>query len=555
MTGFDTNGGSGWKAALHLDLDTSLRRILGLCCRNRANAGACGSFDRTWWAWRSKDMPNASLQYGVYPLALAWRFMPSPWKDSPVLRDAILDGLKFWCSIQHRAGSYSQLMPNEHSVGTTFYTLGAVLETVRLLGGAVPADLAERVGEAASRAGAFLLHHRERYGVVANHIALFAWVFHVLGRETGEDRYKRAARAEEGRLLDAYNASEGWFLEYDGADPGYQTQCLSYMFRMASEFGRERMGEVAAESFDRFLKYFFHPDGTFGGVYGSRATSVVYPGALFGLARQHGIAASAAAWFARSLESGAMARPSDMDDENVIRLAAAYLHTFGELGLDVPGEAASLLPCEMEHTQVSFPIAGLEVVSGAGRYTVISLKKGGSFYTCGASGASESDAGYVAVLGEDGSAATQLLQQPQVERLENGFRVRSRFLSVPARVTTPLNILALRLMNLTVMRLPRVGDLVKALLVRLLITNRSETGMTLDRHVSFSGAGLVVEDTVRMPKGKRPTALFFTRGNVLTMASADYCKVGELGLETHVALPAHAWADTGAVFRKREIRE
>lgn len=545
-----------WRSVLDAQMHSCLKRIMGLCCGNVASPRARGSFDRAWWAWRAKDMPNASLQYGVYPLALAWKYMEAPWGGSPALATAVCDGLEFWCAVQHRAGSFSQLMPNEHSFGTTAYTVGAVLEAVRLMDGALPKDVESRVDAALVRAGEFLLGHGERYGVVANHIALFAWGYHALHRRTGDERHLAAALAEEERLLAAYDAREGWFLEYDGADPGYQTQCLQYMVRMQEEFGRRCMGEVAADSFVRFLQYFFHPDGSFGGVYGSRATSVVYPGALFELAPKVPEAAAAADWFARSLERGALVEPGAMDDENVIRLTAAYLHTFYERGLEVVDTGGAELPCRRASARASFPRCGIEVVGGDGRYTVVGLARGGAFCSFGPAGGRECDAGYVAELASGRHVATQLTQPVDARIADDEIVARAEFVEVPSRVTSPWNILVLRLANLTLMRVPWVGDLAKALLVRLLITARRGTGLFLERRLTFDGAGLVVEDRVRGHGAEvRNAKLFAVRGNALTMASADYCQVGELGRSPRELVPGGVPSDAEGTVKVREISE
>ena len=68
-----------------------------------------------------------------------------------------------------------------------------------------------------------------------------------------------------------HQSAEGWFKEYEGADPGYQSLCTYYLadvHRMRPNFD---LADPLRESV-RFLWHFAHPDGSFGGIYGSRNT-------------------------------------------------------------------------------------------------------------------------------------------------------------------------------------------------------------------------------------------------------------------------------------------
>ena len=67
-------------------------------------------------------------------------------------------------------------------------------------------------------------------------------------------------------------SSEGWFSEYEGADPGYQSLCTHYLADV--HLIRRDLGLLQPlTSSIRFLWHFANPDGSFGGHYGSR----IYP--------------------------------------------------------------------------------------------------------------------------------------------------------------------------------------------------------------------------------------------------------------------------------------
>ena len=54
--------------------------------------------------------------------------------------------------------------------------------------------------------------------------------------------------ADLDRLLALFNRDEGWFLEYNGADAGYQTRCLRYLVKIAALTGREDLWAIAGQA-------------------------------------------------------------------------------------------------------------------------------------------------------------------------------------------------------------------------------------------------------------------------------------------------------------------
>ena len=74
------------------------------------------------------------------------------------------------------------------------------------------------------------------------------------------------------RVLSWQN-EEGWFQEYEGFDPGYHTLTilfLSWLYDINPD--NDELKEAVAKAIDLSIE-FIHPDGTFGGEYGSRNTN------------------------------------------------------------------------------------------------------------------------------------------------------------------------------------------------------------------------------------------------------------------------------------------
>ena len=97
------------------------------------------------------------------------------------------------------------------------------------------------------------------------------------------------------RIL-AHQSSEGWYDEYGGADPGYQTHGSFYLARLQELAPQPRLAESLARAV-AFQALFIHPDGSLGGEYTSRNTQTYYPAAFEMLAPT----VPAAAWIARTM--------------------------------------------------------------------------------------------------------------------------------------------------------------------------------------------------------------------------------------------------------------
>lgn len=529
----------------------SLLRIVSMLNRNPALPAVSGSFDRTWWAWRMKDMPNMSLQYGVYPLALAYCFADRPFRRSPALLQWISAALRFWCRRQGRRGAFSQLMPNEDSVGTTYYTLSAVLETQRLLHAELPRTLNQQLDQAIVKAAAFLLGHEESYGFIANHVALFAWVDGLLGVRLDSPAHRAAMRSKLAALAAHFDRDEGWFLEYEGADPGYQTQCLYYLARCHELDGDASLLALMKISFSRFLVHFFHANGTFGGNYGARGTEIVYPGGIAYMADEIPEARAALAWLQRAICQQTTPVPLGMDDENCIRLTANYLHTFTEKGHVAEEGLRHELPCFKSTDPVSFPRAGLEIRRRRDSQLIVSTHKGTLRAITRGGQVDCEDAGYTALLGDGRVVSSQVYGASEVAVDDASIEMEKEFFEIAQVEMAPVKQLLLRTLNLTLLRFTFLSRWFKSAMVRLLITRKRGNRLTLRRRVDWNEDVIVVRDTIRAAAGVEVRELR-AGGNyqAVTMASGSYAQPSHLECGTHRVVDArtlnqsHEWTTT-----------
>src|SRR5690606_1069158 len=134
------------------------------------------------------------------------------------------------------------------------------------------------------RGADFLVKHDEAHAPIANHIAGAVLSLFACAKEFDEPRYQQSAKTLLDKIL-KMQSNEGWFVEYDGADPGYQTLCMYYLAQVQAYIQNPNLNNALEKSLD-FLIWFAHPDGTFGGEYGSRRTAVYYSGGIAILAER-----------------------------------------------------------------------------------------------------------------------------------------------------------------------------------------------------------------------------------------------------------------------------
>ncbi len=502
------------------------RRLLGEVDRDPLSPTR-GCFDRRYWAWKLADMPEATLQRNVF--ALGWwrdRLDPREGVSRDLLTDTLLAGLRYAAAIQHADGSFDQAFPNEHSFGATAF----LLFDLGRAAGQVSDDAQDRDRIAADdlcrRAAGFLCTHDERHGFIANHMAGAAAAL-TLVADKGEPR----AQARADQLLERVLASqsvEGWFPEYGGADPGYQSLCLYYLAWIYRRRPDSRLRDALGRAVE-FLSWFAHPGGSFGGEYGSRRTALLHAGG-FALLRAEYPQADAMARFAeRAIVAGRAPTLADIDSGNVAPLFMSYAAL-----ADHPaalGSSPALLPFELPHAARSFSGAGLAVQSTDRYFAVLGASNGGvlKIFRQPDGACIGDDGGYAAVLADGRIATTQVPHGRATWSLDGAHAdVRTPFCLLQRELPTPWRFVLVRLFGLVIAWLPPVlqtfcREWFKRALVTRLIAGSRTVPIVLERRVAFMADAVKVDDVVRATRPLRVTRL--ERGAPFVgihMASARY---------------------------------
>jgi len=469
-------------------------RVLALLNRNPLDE-LCGSFDREYWAWNFKDYANMSLQAGIYLLALLWdtdfagnRF----YKNSALLR-SIRKALLFWCRYQKKNGSFDQCYYNEQSYGTTSYTLLAVLNTLSILEKELPGDERTSIHASIDRASDFLLRHSERYGAIANHQAQFMCVMLAINHNQSNPASLRLY-AELKHLVAALQSVEGWFKEYDGMDAGYLSQTIYYLARCHEITGDESLLPRLDKAV-QFFSHFIHPDGSCGGIYGSRYNENFYP-CGFALLRKRSPVAARLLEYCLKVENPGV-RLCALDPENLIRVMTNYLEALRCGPFDVATDEERL-PCEQSYTDVFFREAGIHIKGNSRYYAVISFKRGGcmSVYDKNAREPLFIDPSYAVELADGDRITNGVRQDAEYRVTGHGAVLKSRFTRVRIPEYTAVKGFILRLMAFTVLRPLVVNDWFKKMLVRMLITGEEFVPGSLERSIVFFDDHIEIRDEI-----------------------------------------------------------
>jgi len=483
-------------------------RLLGAVDRNPYRA-TYGCFDRQYWHYRTSSFPSQMYQEGVLPLALVstTRLPGNRWYGNGRVRDLAVAGIRFAARSSHSDGSCDDYYPFERALGAAVFSLAATAHAYRQL----ELDDAELVGWFERRAR-WLVEHDES-GHLANHQALAALGLLRVAQITSDRRFREAADARIDKLLN-WQSNEGWFEEYGGADPGYQTLTIDCLAKYRQLTGQSRLDRPICRAV-AFARLFLHPDDSYAGEYGSRGTYHFYPHGMELLAAGHPAATEAAELadgFLRSLARGTEAHFSDD------RMFAHRLGNLIEAYVDWSPSGTGPADAPTNEPMRYLPQGQLLVRRTASAHTVVSAARGGVFKHFTRHRRPVSDAGLI-VETTDGRVA---VSQQHDRRRRVGFSTEAalddRHQAACLFVAGPLHWSRFETVGVPTQTLLHAGmwlvgrwcrTLVRRILQRRLITGRRPCPIRLSRSFEFlpqrearGAPTLRVTDTIELTSQK-----------------------------------------------------
>jgi hypothetical protein len=537
-----TRAGDGFAGALASALLAEAPRVIGLIDRD-PDSRTAGCMDRTFWAWKFTDFAGSRFQEGVCYLSFLYtrRLEGNPYVNSPALLEWVGLALERWTRIQHRDGSFDEAYPFERSLAATSFSSFYVAEALDMLGEALDAGILERTRTSLAKAGEWLLRNDETHGFLSNHLAAAAGALQHIHRVTGDARFDRRSAYFRDRIL-GRQSPEGWYDEYGGADPGYQTHGSFYLARLWQLTGHEPLAESLERSIE-WLAHFIHPDGSIGGEYASRNTQTYYPAAFEMMAHRN----AAASWISRAMRpsvlGGEAAGLRAVDAYNWFPLLNNLVFAYRAAASGEP--VARPVEPDAGASMLWYPGAGIARIRRERYDAYVGATKGGVIKVWDRTTGRLvlSDCGWVGrTFG--GSVASTQYHDPDRPVTVEGDRIEvGGELSRAARpVMSPLRFMAFRGFSTTVGRFAGVGRWLKQQLVRVLIYRRRRLSVGFRRTMTFEDERIIVADRLQGDHEGRLQSL--RRGAIFTtihMGSSRYFVLNELNAEAGPAERDDSW--------------
>jgi hypothetical protein len=502
-------------------------RLLGMLDRD-PESPTFGSFDRDHWSWKFRDFPIAMMQTGMVPVALLYadRGPDSPYGGSPRMLEWTIASIRGTLRRQHRNGAFDSVAPFSQDHGVSLQLVLALTSALRVIKDDVPAALRDDVAESVRRACAFAARSEEDYAFISNHQGFFALAWHVAGELLGDKELMRRGTATVDSIID-HQSPDGWYEEYGGPDPGYESLGISYLATYLSQTGYQRL----AESLKRSVEFYSHCvqlDGSVGGSYGSRLTQLYYPSGFELLAaRGDPLAGRVAEFLSERLPRGNIVTPDTVDAHNLPSLVHSYLVAAAAAPDSITPAQSKRLPCESSDLWRHFDGSGLTVAATPHYYAVTAPRRGGITTICDrrteqlfyedsgflieSSDATWSSATPSHVLAVSASAPDRTVQSKVTcGRAGNEQLTAAKFL-------------VLRFLGLTAFRSLALGSFIRRMIISRLITAREQGPCTCERSVRFEDERIAIEDRLKVPDRHQILGVRLTRGfQPFHMGSARY---------------------------------
>lgn len=462
-------------------------KILMLQDRN-AHSATYGCFDRNFWHFKIIDFPSGMSQEFVWPLALAYSLEVegNPYYRQPAIREWVEAGILYAGRAAHPDGSCDDYFPFEKAAGAAAFSLLACMESYRLLG----LQNTEMEAFFARRARWLASHHES--GRLSNHAALIVLCLEIAGSLLKTNEFDALRERRLATVLSWQN-EEGWFQEYEGADPGYHTLTIGLLAQIQELRPDPRIHD-ALEKAIRFAAEFIHPDGSFGGEYTSRNTYNFFP---------HGFEI-AGKWFPEALRItdqflGGLKKGLGAcytDDHIVGHHAWSYLLAYQHFQRERPE------PVPRPTGRVHFRNAGIVIDRRDGAELYLALNKGGvfKFFRDGELIVSDTHVSLQVEAGKVKTAVAHLVGEYAHTLDGCEVVISGAFGWAKNKGMTTFNLLVLRLIMLCGGRFQ--PDLVRKLLQKLLITGKTSAPFRFERRLRWEdGGGLVVSDSIVPERG------------------------------------------------------
>jgi hypothetical protein len=453
-----------------------------------------GYGDREYWGWKIKDFANGTMQGAVHSITIAIKLnLIENEKFALNLVDSAITAIP---KIMEKNGSLAEAYPRENSFCVTALVAFDVLSAIDHLDTRLDEKKRLEYLEIVHPLINFISHYDEVHAVISNHIATAVAALTLWTKLTGNSSNRAQCLLN---IIYENQSEEGWYKEYEGADPGYQTLCTYYLSSV-HEITKDEKLKMSLEKSAAFLKYFVHPDGSIGGLYGSRNTEVFYPGGISKLNTIIQDFASIESFFCKKIPENNCLLPQNADTGNYIPLlnsfayAALATETTKEYGM-TPGRES--LPFS-ENFEKVFMDAGIFIKSTDRYYAIINYKKGGTIkvFNKTTNQLDMEDGGICGFLVNGKKFSSQAYN----DKAEfNTGKLKVSFYKINESASGPFQFLILRSLSLTLFRSVMLGNIFKKQIVKMLMTGKRRVDGFSEREFLFLEDRIIIKEKTVAP--------------------------------------------------------
>ncbi len=461
-------------------------RLLGLMDKNPLSP-TYGCFHREYWHQRMCDFPSSSRQQGVLCLSLLWKLEGNFYYRSDELLEFIKGAMIYTCKIQKNDGSFDEWYPNERGwAGPTGYVIYALGRSFEICRDSLDSDTENQVLQCLKKGAGFLSEGWEEH-ILFNHIAMALLPIYQVYHLTGEDKLLKGFQALFKKFKNYFDSEEGWGIEYDGPDIGYQSATISFLARLHRYQRGDEIREICEQSLN-FISYFFYPDHTFARKIGGRQTETLFHyGLVYWCGQGVEIASHLLDWDKESLKNQKQLIPQDHDDHYFIYRMVEFLES-GFLESTMGNTVSSfqwILPCKRSPFEKYFSRAGLYVRKEEKSYSVLHLKRGGHLISFCHNGDVIIDSG---ILGKtkEGRLVTSLEWNDDYQiKMKDKIEVTGDLQFWNQPTFSPLKMIAFRLALMILGKTKTGSYWLKAFIRKILLKGKKQSQLKFKRVITF----------------------------------------------------------------------
>ena len=463
---------------LYLDYALSrIPRLLGSVDRNKLS-NTYGCFDRNFWHYRVTDICGGIYQCGVLPLAIIYKHkLPgNQFYNQNRIKELVYAGIKYTSQILNKEGCADEYYPYERAYGTTAFLLYAFTESMILFEDKKFNSLFEKMAK--------WLIKNEDSGKIANHLAVSSMALFNVSILTKKEIYKEESKKRIKEML-TLQSDEGWFLEYHGCDAGYLTLSINFLAKYYQKTKDENVIPYLNKAIE-FSSNFIHPDGSYGGEYGSRGTYHFFPDGFEICGQFNQLSTQISDQYLQGLQN--KKNLFNDDDRGMHHIVYDYLQAYLNFN---ENRTDKLIRKDFERY---YPQAKLYIAQKGNYYFITAINKGGVFKLFNKNKLIYSDAGLIAK--NKHILMSQIVNNNPVE-INETIKIKGSFSTVSNPILDTKKFIAFRILLLTLFRFQTLSKILKQILTKKLILKNSKYPLYFSREFKLTKEGLEIKDSIK----------------------------------------------------------